>query len=303
MRILITGISGQVGSALLAKLTNHDVIGADRTILDLSKPNGLMPALDNIRPEVVINCAAYTAVDQAEEERDLAKTVNGTAPSVIARWSKDNGAILIHFSTDYVFDGSGSAPWSEEDATRPLSWYGRTKEEGEQAILQSGASALVLRTSWVYSAMGRSFLRSIARLASEREEISIVSDQNGAPTSACLIASNCTQMLDCNFNALQTRCCDAKGLVHLCASGETSWYGFAVSIVEGLRARGVHLALKRIFAIPTAEYPTAAKRPANSRLSLRRLERVFGLQPEHWNSSLQSELDKLSQENHLPARA
>ena len=296
MRIVVTGVSGQVGGALLKRLSGHEVIGAGRTMLDLTKPDQLGPSLDRARPNLLINCAAYTAVDKAEEDRDVARTVNANAPAAMAKWAKENGAALVHFSTDYVFDGTGEDPWSEESRPNPRCWYGATKLAGEEAVLGSGASALLIRTSWVYAATGRNFLRTIARLAAEKEELKIVSDQIGAPTSATLIAQTCADILSTDFQRLCEKFSEAKGLVHLTASGHVSWHGFASAIVAGLASRGAQVATKRVLPITTEDYPTPARRPKNSRLSLNRLQHVFGIKPSRWDDALDQELDRLINE-------
>jgi dTDP-4-dehydrorhamnose reductase len=295
-RILITGVSGQVGGALVSRFRNQDVIAADRSIIDLTQPDAIAPVLDKLNPTVIINPAAYTAVDQAESQQDLAALVNATAPGAIARWAVGRGVPLIHFSTDYVFDGSGEAPRREDDATNPLSVYGRTKLDGERAVRAAGGTFLILRTSWVYAATGKNFLRTIARLALECEQLRIVADQIGAPTPAALIADSLKIMLGGDLEIFRHRCAQSNGIVHLAASGETNWHGFACAIVEGLRKRGVKLAVGKIIPIKTEDYPTPAKRPRNSRLDLTRLSQVFGIAAAHWRDALDSELDTLGVE-------
>lgn len=291
MRILITGVTGQVGGALRLRLQAHDIIAADRSVLDLTRPREIGPALDRLAPELIINPAAYTAVDQAEDERDLAHLVNAVAPGAMARWAAKNKAPLIHFSTDYVFDGSGERPWREDDPTRPLSIYGASKRAGEDAIRAAGGDSLVMRTSWVYSANGTNFLRAIARRAREQKELRVVADQVGAPTAAASIADAVTRIVADGLDRLRVRCADAGGLVHFANAGETSWHGFAVAIVEGLRAHGVSLAVEQVHAVASTEYPTRAARPRNSRLDLSRIRRVFGLAPLPWREALAPELD------------
>jgi dTDP-4-dehydrorhamnose reductase len=297
MRILVTGVTGQVGGALVARLKGlGTVVPANREILDLSRPEGLSRALDEIAPDLIINPAAYTAVDRAEHEYELALQVNGEAPGAMARWAAAHGIPLVHFSTDYVFDGSGERPWSEDASPRPLSAYGASKLAGEDLVRDAGGSSLIVRTSWVYAASGTNFLRSIARLARERDELRIVADQVGAPTSAALIADAVAKIVAEGGGHLRKKFADANGLVHFAASGETSWFGFASAIVAGLRSRGVPLAVQRILPIRTDEYPTPATRPKNSRLDLGRLARVFGITPPPWDAALAVELDRLAQE-------
>ena len=296
MRILVTGVSGQVGTALIARLHNEDVIAASRSVIDLAQPNTIGAVLEQFSPAIVINAAAYTAVDQAEAEQELASVVNSVAPGMIARWTSAKGVPLIHFSTDYVFDGHGQTCWREDDATGPLSVYGRTKLDGEHAIRAAGGTFLIVRTSWVYAATGKNFLRTIARLAREREQLRIVTDQIGAPTSAALIAECMQKMLHGNLESFHDHCVQSNGIIHLTASGETSWHGFACTIVEGLRKRDVNLAVDRIIPIKTEDYPTPAKRPLNSRLDLTRLREVFKIAPAHWLDALEPELDVFAEE-------
>jgi dTDP-4-dehydrorhamnose reductase len=295
MRILLTGVSGQVGSALLPRLQRiGTVIPADFDTLDFAKPDLLADALDRIAPQLVINPAAYTAVDQAEDELDAATAVNATAPRAIARWTAARNVPLIHFSTDYVFSGVGVQPWREDDEAKPLSAYGATKLAGDHAIRSAGGCHLILRTSWVYAAQGKNFLCTIARLARERKELRVVVDQIGAPTSATLLAEAVTGIVADGMDRLRDRCAQANGLVHLTASGETSWHGFACAIVDGLRARGIALAVEQLVPIRTDEYPTRAKRPHNSRLDLGRWRKVFGQTPPHWESALAPVLDEFA---------
>jgi dTDP-4-dehydrorhamnose reductase len=275
-----------------------EVVAADRAMLDLSEPARLSAALDQIRPNLIINPAAYTAVDQAEEDGDLAFRVNAEAPGAIARWAAHNGVPLLHFSTDYVFDGSGEAPWREESLPNPLSIYGASKLAGEQAIIDADGSHLIVRTCWVFASRGKNFLATMFRLAQERPELRVVADQIGAPTSAQMIAETITALLahqDGRPETIEAAFARARGLLHLCATGETSWHGFASSIVDGLRARDVPLAATRVVPIATEDFPTRATRPRNSRLSLDRLYSVFGIEPVTWERCLQRELDELVQ--------
>lgn len=302
MRILLTGVGGQVGGALRQPLTAlGDVVAADRAALDLSQPERLAAALDQMRPNLIINPAAYTAVDQAEQDQDLAFRVNAEAPGAIARWAARNGVPLLHFSTDYVFDGSGEAPWREDSSTNPLSTYGASKLAGEQAIIEAGGSYLILRTSWVYASRGKNFLTTMVRLAKERPELRVVGDQIGAPTSARLIAEIVTRLLHqessqpLHLEAIEGVFARAHGLLHLCATGETSWHGFASAIVDGLRARDLPVAATRVTPIATEDYPTPAARPKNSRLARDRLHSAFRIEPSTWEQCLQRELDELVQ--------
>jgi dTDP-4-dehydrorhamnose reductase len=276
------------------------VIPVDVDTLDFARPDGLPAALDRLAPELIVNPAAYTAVDKAEAEPDLAMAVNATAPGLMARWAAARAVPLIHFSTDYVFSGAGERPWREDDAPAPLSVYGLSKLKGDNAIRAAGGASLILRTSWVYAAQGKNFLRTIARLAGERKELRIVADQVGAPTTAALLADAVTGIVGEDIgeglDRLRARCAQAQGLVHIAATGETSWHGFACAIVEGLRARGVSHLVEQIVPIRTDEYPTPAKRPLNSRLDLSRLREVFGITPISWQAALAAELDQLAPE-------
>jgi dTDP-4-dehydrorhamnose reductase len=295
MKVLITGANGQVGSALIDSLHAWaTVVATDRSMLDLSKPEAIPAEFDRIGPDAVINAAAYTAVDNAEAEPDIVQLVNADAPGTMARWAAERDVPFLHFSSDYIFDGSGQGPWSESDTPRPLSVYGASKLAGEEQVCLASGPSLIIRTSWVYGARGRNFMRTIARAATTKQELRVVSDQIGAPTSAALIADAVTAMLADGLDAFRARAKEASGLVHLAASGETSWHGFACEIVSGLRARGVELAVERIVPIATADWPTPARRPLNSRLNLGRLRAIFGVEPPDWRAALAPELDKLA---------
>lgn len=292
MRILLTGIGGQVGGALQPRLAKlGTVIAPSRAEFDLSKPETLAAALDGFSPDLIVNPAAYTAVDRAEDERELAFLVNVKGPETIATWSARHRVPLIHFSTDYVFDGSGDQPWREDSPTGPLSVYGATKLAGDIAIHAAGGPHLIARTSWVYAASGANFLRSIARLAGEREELRIVADQVGAPTTANAIANAVVSIVRSHASNLEEGFARDGGVVNLACAGETSWYGFARAIVAGLKSRGVKLAVETITPIATADFPTKAKRPANSRLDLSRLKDRFGVTMPTWQDALLPELD------------
>ncbi len=295
MRIVLTGITGQVGSALCAPLAKFaTVLQADRSQLNLSQPATLSNALDQLKPDLIVNPAAYTAVDLAEDERDLAFCVNSDAPAAMAQWAARHDVPLLHFSTDYVFDGSGEAAWREDDATAPLSVYGASKLAGERAIADAGCRHLIVRTSWVYAAQGKNFLRTIARLAGERKELRIVADQVGAPTSAPIIADAVVKILQKELSGSDEPFKHKDGVFHLSASGEVSWHGFADAIVGGLRRRGVKLETERLIAIATSEYPTKATRPKNSRLDHRRLRERYGIVMPSWQAALAQELDELT---------
>jgi dTDP-4-dehydrorhamnose reductase len=252
--------------------------------------------LDRLAPDLIVNPAAYTAVDRAEDERELAFIVNAKAPSAMAQWASRRSVPLLHFSTDYVFDGHGETPWREGSPTGPLSAYGASKLAGEEAIRAADGPHLIVRTSWVYAAQGANFLRTIARLARERTELKIVADQIGSPTSARVVADAVAGVLAADKSNLPQRFAKANGIVNVAASGETSWHGFAIRIVDGLRARGIKLAVQSIAPLRTEEYPTKARRPHNSRFDLTRLQEVFGLITPSWTDSLEVELDQLIRE-------
>lgn len=283
MLILVTGASGQVGLALAKELRPlGNLCLTNRRDLDLSKPLTLPERLDRLKPDLIINAAAYTTVDKAESEPDIATTVNGTAVGVLGEWAAQKSVPLIHFSTDYVFDGEATEPYDENHPINPLSVYGKSKAEGERLLLCSGAPCLIIRTSWVYSAAGRNFLTTIIRLAAERDELRVVCDQIGTPTSASQIAKFVHFLITEGLDSFEK----SSHIVHFTASGWTSWHGFANAIVAGMRRYGIPAKASIIRAIPTSEYPTQAARPKFSRLSTARLERIFSYRPESWESAM-----------------
>jgi len=293
LRILVTGVTGQVGSALISRLSRFGtVIPADRTVIDLSAPREIAAQLDALAPDIVINPAAYTAVDKAEDDRDLAFLVNETAPLAIARWTADNDVPFVHFSTDYVFDGTGTTPWKESDSPSPISVYGLSKLAGEVAIQSVGGPHLIVRTSWVYAPSGTNFFRTITRLAREREELRIVADQFGAPTSAATIADAIAAMFGSPRGISDVIARDS-GLIHLAASGTTTWYEFAGAIINCLQAKGHPLKVTRIIPIAADEYRAKARRPLNSRLDLTRLSLAFGISTPHWLAGLEATVSRV----------
>lgn len=295
MRILVTGASGQVGHALAQELgALGNLCLTNRQDLDLSRPHSILPRLEEIKPDLIINAAAYTAVDKAESEPDIAFAVNGSAVGVLGEWAARKGAPLIHFSTDYVFDGQASEPYDENHPINPLSVYGKSKAEGEKLLLGAEADCLIVRTAWVYSATGKNFLKTMVRLAGERDELAVVSDQVGTPTSADQIAKFIRHAVSEGREALPARFKEASRLVHFTASGWTSWHGFASAIVAGMTRHGLPVKAMKIRAIPTSDYPTPAVRPKFSRLSTARLERVFGFRPGPWENALEDALNRLS---------
>jgi len=289
--ILLTGKNGQVGWELQRTLQAiGKVTAVGHAELDLADAAAVDRKLDETRPDIIVNAAAYTAVDKAESEPDLAHAVNAAAPSLLAQWAARNGALLIHYSTDYVFDGAKAAPYAESDPTHPLGAYGRSKLAGEAGVRAAGCDHLVFRTSWVYAARGANFLRTMLRLAAEREELRVVDDQVGAPTWARLIA-------EATALALRQALAERRhgrfksGLFHLACAGETSWHGFASAIVEGRQG----LRVQRVTPITTAEYPLPAPRPANSRLDTGAFRARFGLALPDWREGLQLCLEELPQ--------
>lgn len=301
MRFLVTGVSGQIGGALSQRFRElGSVIAADRGVLDLSQPSALPAQLDALAPDVIVNPAAYTAVDRAEDERELAFVVNGDSPGVMAVWAAARGVPFIHISTDYVFDGSGERPWREDDPVAPLGAYGASKLAGEEKVRSAAGPHLIVRTSWIYAARGTNFLRTMARLARERTELRVVADQIGAPTSAALVSDTLAAIVRQSLPDLPAAFAAAGNTLHLAAGGLTSWHGFASAIIDGLRRRGATLAVQQIVPIATKDYPTKAARPLNSRLDMTRLQKTFQIVPKPWNELLDPELDVLAPE--APAR-
>ena len=300
-KILLTGKTGQVGRELAGLLDRvGEVTAVDRQQLDLTKPDEIRRVVRGVRPNLIVNAAAYTAVDRAESEEAVAQAINGVAPGVLAEEAKKLGALLVHYSTDYVFDGTKGQPYEENDSTNPLSAYGRTKLEGERAIQQADPAYLIFRTAWVYAREGRNFLLTILRLATEKEELRIVQDQIGAPTSSQEIAAATVKVLEQirTPTANVRRWPEIKGIYHMTAGGETNWYEFAKSILElaasqsrpeawlAAATRGRPLMTRRIVPIATKEYPTPARRPLYSVLSNKRLNREFGVKLPDWEAQL-----------------
>ena len=284
MRILLTGKNGQVGwelSRTLAPL--GEVMAFDRSAMDFAAPDQIVSAVRSVQPDVIVNAAAYTAVDRAESEPDTALAINAVAVGVLAGEAKRAGALLVHYSTDYVFDGTKDAPYAEEDPPNPLNAYGRSKLAGEYAIRAAGVPHLILRTSWVYAARGKNFLTTILRLLREKSALRIVSDQIGAPTSAGALADATAELLRRHDSAALAK---MSGTYHVTAGGSTSWHGFAKQI-----ARLEQAALPRtpsIEPIPSSEYPLPATRPKNSRLSNEKLFRCFGVRLPPWEACLEA---------------
>lgn len=301
MKILLLGKNGQVGwelqrsLSLLGEVVALDRQGADGLCGDLSDLDGLAQTVRCVQPQVIVNAAAHTAVDKAESEPELARTLNALAPGVLAQEAVQLNAWLVHYSTDYVFDGSGRAPWQEGDAPAPLSVYGRTKLEGEQLIQASGCRHLIFRTSWVYAARGGNFAKTMLRLAKERERLSVIDDQIGAPTGADLLADATAHAIRhvlphmCHNNLMPS------GLYHLAAAGETSWHGYARFVLQQARSAGVALQAgpEQVDAVPTTSYHTPARRPLNSRLDTARFQNTFGLHLPPWQQGVARMLQEI----------
>jgi dTDP-4-dehydrorhamnose reductase len=289
MRILLLGKNGQVGwelqrsLATLGDLTALDFDSSDFRA-DFAEPDSLAATVRALRPDVIVNSAAHTAVDRAESEPALARTINAVAPGVLAREAAALGATLVHYGTDYVFDGSGSAPRAEDAPTGPLSVYGATKLEGEDAIRASGCRHLILRTSWVYAARGGNFAKTMLKLAAERDKLTVIDDQFGAPTGAELLADLTAHAL----RVLRERP-ELAGTYHAVATGETHWHGYATHVIEWARAHGhaVKVAPDAILPVPTSAFPTPAKRPLNSRLDTRKLRETFGVVLPPWQHGVE----------------
>ena len=288
MNILLLGKGGQVGWELqrsLSVLGNLTALDFDSTehCGDFANPVGIADTVRALRPDVIVNAAAHTAVDKAESEPELARLLNATTPGVLAQEAARLGALLVHYSTDYVFDGSGTRPWVETDTPAPLSVYGRTKLEGEQRIAQSGAQHLILRTSWVYAARGGNFAKTILRLAQERERLTVIDDQWGAPTGADLLADVTAHAI----RHLHRQPQDA-GLYHVAAAGETNWNLYAKYVlVQAMKALpAIKIKATDVMPVPTSAFPTPAVRPHNSRMNTRKLQTTFGLTLPHWQQGV-----------------
>lgn len=302
LRVLVTGSQGQVGHALLRQLPQEALaVTFDRQSLDLSDldqlADKLHAAIETHHPTVLINAAAYTAVDRAESEPTIAYDVNALAPGVIATVAASWQLPFVHYSTDYVFDGSLSGTYSEDDSTNPQSVYGRSKLAGEKAVMAANGPHLIFRTSWVFGAHGQNFLKTMLRLAQERDSLKVVNDQIGAPTSADLIAELTLTILKVMVG--QPTDDPRWGLYHLTADGNTSWQGYAAYLVERARSLGwpIRLADADVLGTPSSDYPTAAARPMNSRLTTHKLQHTFGVKPNHWQFGVDETLIRLHEES------
>ncbi len=307
MKILLLGAHGQLGRTFLEHgglATRGQLIAASRDgaltagghgeIADLSMPESLRALLERVQPDLIVNAAAYTAVDRAEQEEALATRVNGEAAGVIGRWAAANRALVIHYSTDYVFDGRQSQPYAVDAPPAPLSAYGRSKLAGEQALQTSGADHLIFRTAWVYAAHGHNFLRTMLRLGAERDELRVVADQHGAPTDTGLIVAASLAALDHWRRANATQRKQLGGTHHLVASGATTWHGFASAIFTQAVNRGLLARAPRVLPVATADYPTPAQRPAWSLLDNRGFQQLFDFRLPDWREGLGEVIAKLT---------
>ena len=296
MKILLLGKNGQVGWELqralapLGEVVALDFDSPGPLRADFSQPESLAATVRAVAPQIIVNAAAHTAVDKAESEPDLARALNATSPGVLAREAAAIGAWLMHYSTDYVFDGSGSTPWTETSRTGPLSVYGATKLEGEEAIRASGCRHLIFRTSWVYAARGGNFAKTMLKLAKERDALTVIDDQIGSPTGADLLA-------DLTAHALRAALAQPalSGTYHAVARGETSWHGYAQHVIEFARAAGqpIKVAADAVRAVPTSAFPTPARRPGNSRMDTRKLRDSFGVALPSWQSGVERMLTEV----------
>ena len=287
MNILLTGYKGQLGHLLKPALSNLGrLTTVDRNAMDLSALASIVSILEQIKPDLIVNAAAYTNVDKAEKNPVEAAAVNGAAPGLMARWAAENASSMIHFSTDYVFDGSGDQPWCEDAKPNPINVYGESKNIGDKEVLASGAPNLIFRTSWVYAARGQNFMTTMLRLGKERSELRVVMDQIGAPTPAALIANATAEIIKQGKENLLALLRDKGGVVNLTPKGETSWHGFAEAIFHSAKAHGLQLRVSRVEPIHSSEYALPAPRPLNSRLALNRLRERFDISPPSWQEAL-----------------
>ncbi|BEO03288.1 dTDP-4-dehydrorhamnose reductase [Serratia marcescens] len=293
MNILLFGKNGQVGWELqraLAPLGQVMVLDYNTTEYcgDFTNPKGIAETVRRVKPDVIVNAAAHTAVDRAENETELAELINSTSVAALAKAAEEVGALLVHYSTDYVFNGCGESAWTENDPTAPLNIYGQTKLSGEQAIQKYASRYLIFRTSWVYAAKGNNFARTMIRLAQERDSLSVINDQFGAPTGAELLA-------DCTAHAIKTAMLrpEVSGVYHLIASGETTWHAYASLVIDYARTKGVEFKVSNITAVPTTAFPTPAARPLNSRLCTEKFQQTFGLTLPHWELGVKRMLDEI----------
>ena len=297
LKILLTGTTGQVGTELLAVLQSigrviptiapgESFLLGKALVMDLADADSIRQVVRDIKPDLIVNPAAYTAVDRAESEIELVTKINSRAPAILAELAKELRAGLIHYSTDYVYSGQGTTPFHEEEPTRPLNQYGKSKLAGDQAVTAIDGAHLIFRTSWVYGIVGNNFVKTMLRLGGDRSQLQVIDDQIGTPTFARTIADITAMIIAQNLADLPARLRENRGIYHLTCRGETSWYGFACRIFEEARKQGYAGALSEVIPIPTTQYPTPAPRPMNSRLSLQKLEETFNITPCHWEEAL-----------------
>ncbi|MDO8838149.1 MAG: dTDP-4-dehydrorhamnose reductase [Parvibaculum sp.] len=297
-RLLVTGAGGQIGTKLIARAAAHGfaAIGTTRAELDITDRAAIDAAIASLKPDIVINAAAWTAVDRAESEPDLAHEINAHAPGLLGAACDRAGIPLLHISTDYVFDGSAARPWREEDPLAPLGVYGKSKAEGEAALRRATENHIILRTAWVFSPCGSNFVKTMLRLAAERDELTVVDDQKGSPSSAIDIARVLLTLARLSLDRQVAGEAPPRGTWHFCNAGVTSWYEFARAIMAGAAARGAPSA--RVRPIPTSAYPTPARRPENSALDCTKLTHDFGIVPRPWTEALDDVLDRLLTPDH-----
>jgi dTDP-4-dehydrorhamnose reductase len=310
VRILLTGSTGQIGQSLAPRLAElGELVVPSRSELDLADPSAILAFVDDVRPAFAVNAAGYTAVDSAEQDAVLAQAVNGNAPGVLAQAMLRHGGALIHYSTDYVFDGAQTAPYAEDDPTGPLNVYGRTKLDGEQRVAASGVRHVIFRISWIYSAVRSNFLLTMLRLGRDHESISVVDDQHGAPTPAAVVADATLRVLARAGDRAAEQFGKYGGLVHLGCRGETTWYGFAEAIFAEARRMGLPMAVRQLRPTTTAAFPRPARRPMNSRLDLGRLAAKFEIETPNWRDALHEQmallrpsLDGIERPDYSPAQ-
>jgi dTDP-4-dehydrorhamnose reductase len=305
MRILLLGADGQVGFELqrslaplgeLAIATRRGVVPGNIACLhvDLATPNAVIGAIETVQPDWVVNAAAWTAVDRAEDEPAAARVVNADALAVIGAAARQRGARVLHFSTDYVFPGDAARPYREDDATGPIGAYGLSKLAGERELAASGCAHVILRTAWVYGARGRNFLRTMLRLGAERERLTVVDDQHGCPTTARLVADAAAQVLARHAACADPRAAGLDGVFHLVSRGQTSWHGFATAIFERAHRAGLLARMPEVVAVGSSAYPTRARRPAWSVLDTQRIRETYGLHLPHWQQGLDAVIGEIA---------
>ncbi|WP_130619636.1 dTDP-4-dehydrorhamnose reductase [Dyella amyloliquefaciens] len=307
MNIVLIGANGQLGQTFLQDgrlaalgrvvpvTRDGNIQGGDQgEAADLANPESIISLLDRVHPRVIVNAAAYTAVDRAEQEEALATRINGDAVGVVGAWAATHQALVLHYSTDYVFDGTNTTPYAVDAGTTPIGAYGRSKLAGENALRNSGAPHMIFRTAWVYAAHGHNFLRTMLRLGAEREELRVVADQHGAPTSTRLIVAGTLAALGKWQQALPSERATLQGTHHLVASGDTTWHGFAEAIFDEARRRELIARTPRVDAISTADFPTPARRPAYSVLDNSRFQQIFSFTLPNWRDGLDDVLDELT---------